>query len=163
MTHVTRFVMIIPLYINIKSLCHIPETNTMLYVNYTSLKKFSDMLILIKENWYKQYVWRQWYIFLKLRALETQKVQLPSAQNIILVRFQWVKRNRGYMYNVHSDLTSTSLLLLPNWRTDALYSWFWKGCILLVKVNIVLFFSSFYLCFLLFNSFLFAPEYSCFF
>ena len=39
MTHVTRFVMIIPLYINIKSLCHIPETNTMLYVNYTSLKK----------------------------------------------------------------------------------------------------------------------------
>ena len=50
MTHVTRLVMIIPLYINIKSLCHIPETNTMLYVNYTSLKKFSDMLILIKEN-----------------------------------------------------------------------------------------------------------------
>ena len=162
MTHVTRLVMIIPLYINIKSLCHIPETNTMLYVNYTSLKKFSDMLILIQENWYKQYIWRQWYIFLKLRALETQKVQLPSAQNIILVRFQWVKRNTGYMYNVHSDLTSTSLLL-PNWRTDALYSWFWKGCILLVKVNIVLFFSSFYLCFLLFNSFLFAPEYSCFF
>ena len=162
MTHVTRLVMIIPLYINIKSLCHIPETNTMLYVNYTSLKKFSDMLILIQENWYKQYIWRQWYIFLKLRALETQKVQLPSAQNIILVRFQWVKRNTGYMYNVHSDLTSTSLLL-PNWRTDALYSWFWKGCILLVKVNIVLFFSSFYLCFLLFNSFLFAPDYSCFF
>lgn len=98
------------------------------------------MLILIKENWYKQYIWRQWYIFLKLRALETQKVQLSSAQNIILVRFQWVKRNTGYMYNVHSDLTSTSPLLLPNWRTDALHSWFWKGCILLVKLNIVLFF-----------------------
>lgn len=98
------------------------------------------MLILIKENWYKQYIWRQWYIFLKLSALETQKVQSPSAQNIILVRFQWVKRNTGYMYNVHSDLTSTSPLLLPNWRTDALHSWFWKGCILLVKLNIVLFF-----------------------
>ena len=40
MTYVIRHVvMIIPLYINIKSLCHIPETNTMLYVNYTSFKK----------------------------------------------------------------------------------------------------------------------------
>lgn len=45
MIHVTRLVMIIPLYINIKSLCHIPETNTMLYVNYTSFKKIIHLYV----------------------------------------------------------------------------------------------------------------------
>ena len=28
------------IYTNIKSLCYIPETNIMLYVNYTSIKKY---------------------------------------------------------------------------------------------------------------------------
>ena len=37
------------MYTNIKSLCCTPETNIMLYVNYTSIKK-KEMLIPLKRE-----------------------------------------------------------------------------------------------------------------
>lgn len=80
-----------------------------------------------------------------MHFLETESSRNPVDTADICTEYYSSKisvdwKNTGYMYNVHSDLTSTSLLLLPNWQTDALHSWFWKGYTLLVKLNIVLFF-----------------------
>ena len=113
----------------------------MLYVSYTSFKKTIHLYVNSNKGKLIQAVCMKTVMhFLETESSRNQVDTADICTEYYSSKISVDWKNTGYMYNVHSDLTSTSLLLLPNWRTDALQSWFWKGYTLLVKLNIVLFF-----------------------